>query len=114
MVDRLIFVKDAQDTGLTLAEIGYVLDLRSQGVGTCRHVVDVLQRHLTDLDRHIRTLHKTRKKLQALTERAAGLDPSDCTDPNRCQTIAEDVSVGASPKRRVSHVHGGPQPHSHH
>ncbi|OFW66062.1 MAG: hypothetical protein A2Z12_10220 [Actinobacteria bacterium RBG_16_68_21] len=114
MVDRLTFVKDAQETGLTLSEIGYILDLRSKGVGTCHHVVELLERHLADLDKHIRTLRATRKQLQGLTERAAALDPSGCTDPNRCQTISPDPGVRIKPRLRAAHVHSGPQPHEHH
>jgi len=114
MVDRLAFVKDAQATGLTLAEIGYILDLRQQGVGTCHHVVDLLEHHLADLDKHISTLRKTRKQLQELTARAAALDPSACTDPNRCQTIAPDTAVGTRSNRLSKHVHAGPRPHGAH
>ena len=114
MIDRLTFVKDAQGTGLSLGEIGYILDLRSKGVVTCHHVVGLLERHLADLDRHITTLRKTRKKLQALTERAAVMDPSACTDPNRCQTITSDLTVGDRPRHRAVHLHTGPEPHTHH
>jgi len=77
-------------------------------------VVGLLERHLADLDRHITTLRKTRKKLQALTERAAVMDPSACTDPNRCQTITSDLTVGDRPKHRAVHLHAGPEPHTHH
>ncbi|HKZ25747.1 MAG TPA: heavy metal-responsive transcriptional regulator [Acidimicrobiia bacterium] len=52
-VDRLHFVRDVQATGLTLTEIASILDLRSQGETTCHHVVDLLERHLVALDRHI-------------------------------------------------------------
>jgi DNA-binding transcriptional MerR regulator len=37
-VDRLTFVRDAQATGLTLAEIASILDLRSQGEANCSSV----------------------------------------------------------------------------
>lgn len=93
VVDRLLFVRDAKAAGLTLTEIGSILELREEGQGTCEHVVDLLSRHLSDLDRHIEELQKTRKKLAGLTARARKLDPTQCTDPIRCQTIA--VGAGA-------------------
>jgi DNA-binding transcriptional MerR regulator len=111
-VERLRFVRDAQATGLTLTEIASILDLRGHGEGTCFHVIDLLERHLEDLDRHIENLQETRDQLVALTERAKGLDPEDCTDPNRCQTIAAGVDVGISPGLRTDHLHSATH-HSH-
>ena len=112
-IDRLRFVRDAQDTGLTLTEIASVLDLRSQGEATCEHVVDLLERHLRDLDRHIETLHQTRAQLAELTKRAKGLNPAHCTDPNRCQTIEGDLRVGARSGKGAAHVHSAPGRHAH-
>jgi DNA-binding transcriptional MerR regulator len=86
-VGRLDFARDTQATGLSLTEIASILDLRGQGQATCHHVIDLLQRHLAALDRHIETLRQARGQLAALTEQARSLDPSECRDPNRCQTI---------------------------
>ena len=106
-------LREAQATGLTLTEIGSILDLRSQGEATCRHVVDLLERHLDALDRHITTLRRTRRKLASLTERARNLDPADCLDPNRCQTISgADVSELGSVKTG-RHLHAAPSGHHH-
>lgn len=110
-VERLRFVRDAQDTGLTLAEIASILELRSQGVGTCQHVIGLLERHLADLDRHIENLHRTRDQLADLTERARVLDPAGCTDPNRCQTIQPGAAVGASKRVGDGHTHEAPRRH---
>ncbi len=90
-VDRLIFVKDAQATGLSLNEIAAILGLREQGEATCNHVLHLLEHHLDQLDTKIAALQKTRTTLGTITERARALDPADCHDPNRCQTI-EPVS----------------------
>ncbi|MDK1292525.1 MAG: heavy metal-responsive transcriptional regulator [Actinomycetota bacterium] len=71
-VSRLRFIRDAQATGLSLTEIASILNLRSAGEGTCSHVVELLERHLEDLDRHIDNLQATRRQLVSLTERAKG------------------------------------------
>ena len=86
-VDRLRFVRDAQATGLTLAEIQSVLELKDAGAGSCRHTRSLLDRHLADLDGQIRRLQTARRELADLARRAARLDPAACTDPNRCQVI---------------------------
>lgn len=104
-VARLRFIRDAQATGLSLTEIASILDLRSAGEGTCYHVIDLLERHLEDLDRHIENLQATRLQLVALTERAKDLDPGDCTDPNRCQTIAALADGDVSPRVQPDLLH---------
>lgn len=111
-VDRLTFVRDAQATGLTLTEIASILDLRSQGETTCEHVIDLLERHLTALDRHITALRQTRRHLAALTDRARNLDPSECRDPNRCQTIT-GAGLPKASRRGKHHLHIAPGDHLH-
>lgn len=111
-VERLEFVRDAQATGLTLTEIASILDLRSQGESTCHHVVDLLERHLIALDKHIKTLRQTRRKLGELTDRARSLDPADCVDPNRCQTISH-VEGELPTHDGARHLHAAPVGHHH-
>lgn len=111
-VDRLKFIRDAQATGLTLTEITSILEMRQHGAGTCHHVTDLLERHLADLDQHIAELHRTRDQLAAMTDRAKQLDPADCTDPNRCQTITADPEL--LPAARKDHTHTAPRRHARH
>ena len=94
-LERLRFVRDAQATGLSLAEIASVLELKSAGQRSCAHTADLLERHLVDLDRQIEQLVEARRTLRQLADRARSLDPSACTDPNRCQVIAP--AVGGQP-----------------
>jgi DNA-binding transcriptional MerR regulator len=109
-IDRLRFVLDAQATGLSLTEIASILGLREQGASTCAHVTHLLEHHLEDLDRHIAVLQSTRTQLAALTERAHRLDPANCTDPNRCQTIADGVdTIGQT----SAEIHAAPRAHRH-
>ncbi len=93
-VDRVRFVRDAQATGLTLAEIASVLELKDAGATSCRHTGELLQRHLADLDQQIARLQAARAELAAMADRAASLNPSACTDPNRCQVIGPDDHGG--------------------
>lgn len=87
-VERLGFIRDAQASGLTLAEIASVLELKQAGKRSCAHTTALLERHLTDIDLQIERLTAARSALTELTARAREMDPASCTDPNRCQIIA--------------------------
>lgn len=89
-VERLRFVRDAQATGLSLSEIASVLELKSSGERSCSHTLALLDRHLSELDQQIQLLESTRRSMAQLADRAAKLDPANCTDPNRCQVIGAD------------------------
>ncbi|MEM8707549.1 MAG: heavy metal-responsive transcriptional regulator [Actinomycetota bacterium] len=92
-VERLSFIRDAQATGLTLAEVASVLELKGSGQVSCGHTAALLERHLTEIDSQIAHLTAAREELAELARRARGLDPASCTDPNRCQVIGEAASA---------------------
>lgn len=92
-VERLRFVRDAQATGLTLAEIASVLELKGSGERSCGHTMALIDSHLDSIDRQIEQLTAARAQLSALAERSKSLDPAACTDPNRCQVISDGRSA---------------------
>ena len=112
-IERLLFVRDARATGFSLTEISSILSLRDQGESTCNHVLELLEAHLEEIDTHLNSLQKTRKQLASLTKRARRLDPADCTDPNRCQTITEAGALATRPTRGSKHSHSPPHAHGH-
>lgn len=87
-MERLRFIRDAQSAGLTLSEIATILDLRDRGESSCHHTIEILEGHLVEVDRQIAELSRTRGRLTEMIERAYGMDPAECDDPNRCQTIS--------------------------
>jgi MerR family transcriptional regulator, copper efflux regulator len=88
--DRIAFIRDAQTAGLTLVEIQTILELRDGGEATCGHVIGALETHLDELDRQMDDLRRTRQRLTDIIDRARSLDPAECNDPNRCQTIPKE------------------------
>ena len=113
-VERLRFIRDAQESGLSLSEVASILELRSQGESTCHHVIELMERHLADVDQRIERLHASRELYAGLIARAKRLDPADCTDPDRCQTIAATADHMHRAQRTSSHArhvdshgHGG-------
>lgn len=87
-IERLRFIRDAQASGLTLAEIKSVLELKDAGARSCDHTRALLERHLAEIDEQIERLQIARVALAELAARAEALDPAACTDPHRCQVIA--------------------------
>lgn len=86
-LDRLRFIRDAQATGFSLAEIQSVLELKDQGERTCEHTRTLLRRQIDEIEARIERLQETRRGLLVLAAKADAVDPSDCTDPHRCQVI---------------------------
>ena len=85
---RLRFVQTAQAAGLTLAEIGTIIDLRDDGNVPCAHVATLIRGKLEDVRSRIRDLALLETELDVLTERSHHLDPDDCTDADICHIIA--------------------------
>ena len=95
-VDRISFIKDAQASGLSLVEIETILELRSAGESSCHHTIGILESHLREVDAQLVELGRTRSRLREMIASARALDPGECQDPNRCQTI------GRLPTRKES------------
>ncbi|WP_062465278.1 heavy metal-responsive transcriptional regulator [Demequina soli] len=93
-LERLRFIRDAQASGMTLAETGDILHMKDEGESTCAHSRAMVERHLHDIDAQIASLLAAKAELTALARRAETLDPAECNDPNRCQVLALDLAVG--------------------
>lgn len=91
-IERLAFVKQAQATGLSLAEIKSILEIKDRGGQSCAHTRALLKAHLDELDAKIAQLRRSRREMTAIYDRAAALDPGECTDANRCQVIVDNAS----------------------
>lgn len=85
---RLRFVQSAQAAGLTLAEIGSIIDLRDDGNVPCAHVATLIYSKLNDVRARIRDLTVLRGELQGVIERSHHLNPADCTDADICHILS--------------------------
>ncbi len=90
-VELLKFIRDAQASGLTLAEITSIVAHKVAGDSTCDDVLQMLGDHLKDIEAHLVTLSSMRKQLLEIFDRAESLDPADCTDTIRCQMISANT-----------------------
>ncbi len=96
--ERLQFIRQAQSSGLSLTEIGSILEIKENGGQSCEHARALLRRHLDDLDEQITMLQEERAELAELARRSSGLDPATCTDKDRCQVIAGADRPDAPPR----------------
>lgn len=91
-VERLDFVKQSQASGLALAEIKSILEIKDRGGQSCEHTRALLAQRLDELDTKIAEMQTARLELRRMYDRAAALDPAECTDVNRCQVITETIT----------------------
>ena len=88
---RLRFIRTAQAAGLSLAEIAGVLAVRDRGQPPCAHVATLIDTHLADIRDRIAALHAAHAELPQLADRAAALDPAECSGTDEiCHILAPD------------------------
>ena len=68
--DRLRFIGKAKAIGLSLKEIGEILELRVAGERPCEHVVQLLDRKLVEVEAEVRALTDFKQDLVAMREEA--------------------------------------------
>ncbi len=86
-IERLRFIKRAQAAGLTLAQIGSVIDVRDGGDAPCEHVEGLLRSKLEAVETRRRELETLEGELNVLLERSRRLDPADCGDRDVCHIL---------------------------
>lgn len=82
-VEVLRFIRRAKSLGLSLAEIGEVLDLQRGGAQPCGHVIALLDEHLAQIEKTLRELRRLRDTLRSARRaadevRLTGGDPVVC------------------------------------
>lgn len=87
VVDRLAFIRAGQAVGLTLRELGQVLQIRDEGDSPCRHVTELLDTRIQNIGETINDLQRLRRELKTLRAEAADFDPADCSPGSVCQII---------------------------
>ena len=91
-VERVQFIKQAQDLGFSLDEIGKLLTIG--GASECRRVRDHLKVKLTELDERIRLMQDFRKTLArrlAACERELRLHTDDAVCPALLKISRDDL-----------------------
>ncbi|GGO85108.1 heavy metal-responsive transcriptional regulator [Nocardioides phosphati] len=87
VVGRVDFIHRGQAAGLTLAQIGQILEIRDRGNAPCGHVRDLLDARLADLEDQITQLVELRDTITALRDRADDLEPETCSADQVCRYL---------------------------
>lgn len=88
VVDRVGFIRQAQAAGLTLRQIGQILAIRDHGDPPCRHVAEIVDRRLADVEQNLADLRRTRAQLREVRSRLDQIEPADCDPGAICSAIA--------------------------
>jgi DNA-binding transcriptional MerR regulator len=87
VVERIRFIRAGQAVGLTLRQLNQVLQIRDEGESPCRHVTDLLDTRIHDVDQRIEELQTLRRDLTAMRRNANRLDPADCPPESVCRIV---------------------------
>lgn len=87
-VDRLRFLRSAQDAGLTLAEIRSILAVRDSGEAPCRHTRELLKSKSAEVEVRLQELARLQRDLDRLVAVARDMDPRECRPGDICSIIA--------------------------
>jgi DNA-binding transcriptional MerR regulator len=87
VVERIEFIRAGQAVGLTLRELHKVLQIRDAGDSPCRHVTELLDARIGEVDHRIRELRSLRRDLTVLRERAVDVDPAECPPESVCRIV---------------------------
>ena len=88
VIDRVVFIRQAQAAGLTLNQIAEVLTIRDGGRAPCGHVARLVDDRLADVEARLAELEHTRRQLRELRSRLDELDPADCPPDDICVAVS--------------------------
>lgn len=82
--DRLSFIRRAQATGLSLAEIADIISVLEGGAAPCRHVRNLSETKVVEIDDRIAELQVLREDLSRLAELARDVEPECARGASIC------------------------------
>lgn len=87
-LDRLRFIRTAQDLGLSLKDVQNILDISDGGRTPCQHVLAVVERELGQIDGELSRLRELRHALLGAKSRLDSVLASGRGEPGHaCQCI---------------------------
>ena len=90
-VERLRFIRSAQRVGLSLGEIGGIIEIRSRGSAPCAHVLALISEHVGEIDQRIQDLQSMKAALNSLLREGEATDPADCRPSSVCSIIPHQL-----------------------
>ncbi len=87
---RLAFIRAAQSSGLSLAEIMGIISIRDAGVTPCTHVRALAETKVAEIGQRIAELETLREELIELGERAREVEPLCADGSSICLAFKDD------------------------
>lgn len=88
-IERLRFIRNAQDLGLCLSDIRSILDISDGGRPPCQHVLTLVERNLSKLEAHLKRLGELHRVLADVRGRLVEAVASGSVEAGRfCQCLA--------------------------
>jgi DNA-binding transcriptional MerR regulator len=98
-IERLKFVRKAQELGFSLSEIRELLILRAEHVPACSHVKELLDQKLTAVEQKIKELQKLESSLKlALRKCKRGLKTT-ARGHEECCPVLEEITQSVRDRR---------------
>ncbi len=91
--ERLAFIRRAQATGLSLAEIADIISVREGGAAPCRHVRELSEAKVAEIDERIAELQELRNDLTRLAELARDVEPECARGTSICLAFDDRAPV---------------------
>ena len=91
---RLRFIRKAKRLGMSLDEIGGILQLHDRSEPTCSHVCSLLDEKLAQVDKALEDLREFRKELARLRDQAGALEDCRPSGGRICGIIEGGPFVG--------------------
>lgn len=88
VVDQVGFIEQAQAAGLTLAQIGEILQIRDGGRAPCGRVATLVDIRLVEVEQRLAELEHTRAQLRGLRDRLDDLAPDSCPPTEICVAVS--------------------------
>lgn len=98
-LERLRFIRRAQELGLRLQEIREILEIRAGGRPPCRHVRDLLARRLGEVEARLAELERLRDELRSRLEWAEAHPDPRCDEREVCVYLGPPAPAGGAPGR---------------
>jgi len=91
VIDRLAFVRAGQAVGLTLGELREVLFIRDRGDAPCRHVTELIDTRIDEIDQRIEDLRRLRRDLMTVAGKAAVVYTAAAPPESICRILIAPI-----------------------
>ncbi|MDA8276644.1 MAG: MerR family transcriptional regulator [Actinomycetota bacterium] len=88
VLTKLEFIRNGRAAGLPLSAIGQILDLRTNGIVPCTHVIAALEQILNSLDLQIMELQRARLEVAMRIANARDFDQESCNEEDICSILS--------------------------